>query len=63
MNTQQGAFDQGELMMVMQLTKKLQLHQHSAGSALGSRPRGGLSRIPEGDGEAASIAEGSMETS
>lgn len=62
MNTQQGTFDQGELMMVMQLTKKLQLHQHAVASVVGSRPRGGLSRIPEGDGETAASAEVLMET-
>lgn len=46
-NTNTGAFDPSEYMAVVALTKKLQLHQHSAG-----RPSiGGLSRIPEGDTE------------
>lgn len=46
-NTNTGAFDPSEYMAVVALTKKLQLHQHSAG-----RPSiGGLSRIPEGDVE------------
>lgn len=58
--THQGGFDQGELMMVMQLTKKLQVHQLSGPSAA-SRPRGGLSRIPEGDGENIAAAEVVME--
>lgn len=42
-----GPFDQSEYMAVVHLTKKLQIHQHQT-----SRPSmGGLSRIPEGDGE------------
>ena len=46
-----GQFDQSEYLAVIQLTKKLQLHQHQQ-----SRPSiGGLSRIPEGDGEAANM--------
>jgi hypothetical protein len=61
MNTQQGAFDQLELMTVMQLTKKLHLHQPMATATMGPRGRGGLSRIPEGDGEGVA-AEVAMET-
>jgi hypothetical protein len=61
MNTQQGAFDQLELMTVMQLTKKLHLHQPMATTTMGPRGRGGLSRIPEGDGEGVA-AEVAMET-
>ena len=42
-----GHFDQTEYMAVVQLTKKLQIHQHHT-----ARPSmGGLSRIPEGDAE------------
>lgn len=44
-----GNFEHNEYMTVVQLTKKLQLHQHQT-----SRPLmgiGGLSRIPEGDVE------------
>ncbi|KAK5990057.1 hypothetical protein PT974_08320 [Cladobotryum mycophilum] len=42
-----GPFDQSEYITVVQLTKKLQIQQHQT-----LRPSiGGLSRIPEGDGE------------
>ncbi|KAF4121223.1 CENP-B N-terminal DNA-binding domain [Geosmithia morbida] len=41
-----GQFEQNEYLMLVQLTKKLQVHQHQP-----SRSIGGLSRIPEGEGE------------
>ncbi|KAF7549583.1 hypothetical protein G7046_g8307 [Stylonectria norvegica] len=42
-----GNFEQNEYLTVVQLTKKLQIHQHQT-----ARPSiGGLSRIPEGDVE------------
>jgi hypothetical protein len=53
-----GQFDQAEYMTVMQLTKKLQIHQLSAVRP----PVGGLSRIPEGDTEMAAPAELMMES-
>jgi hypothetical protein len=50
-----GQFDQVEYMTIVQLTKKLQLHQHQLQS---TRPSmGGLSRIPEGDGEVQPLSE------
>ncbi|KND95176.1 hypothetical protein TOPH_00650 [Tolypocladium ophioglossoides CBS 100239] len=55
--SQNGQFDHGEYIAVVQLTKKLQLHQHQS-----SRPSiGGLSRIPEGDHELPASAEATME--
>jgi hypothetical protein len=54
-----GQFDQKEYMTIVQLTKKLQVHQHQP-----SRPSiGGLSRIPEGDNEIPAVTEVAMETS
>ncbi|PNY26952.1 Uncharacterized protein TCAP_03139 [Tolypocladium capitatum] len=54
---QNGQFDQSEYLAVLQLTKKLQLHQHQS-----SRPSiRGLSRIPEGDHELPASAEATME--
>ncbi|KAL6895966.1 hypothetical protein HDV57DRAFT_512475 [Trichoderma longibrachiatum] len=55
--TPNGPFDKGEYATIVQLTKKLQLHQHQS-----TRPSiGGLSRIPEGDdGEVQSLAEAAM---
>ncbi|KFA68809.1 hypothetical protein S40285_01213 [Stachybotrys chlorohalonatus IBT 40285] len=53
-----GQFDQNEYMAVVQLTKKLQIHQLSV-----ARPSiGGLSRIPEGDSEMPPPAEVMMES-
>lgn len=53
-----GNFDSSEYMTVVQLTKKLQIHQHQAG-----RPSiGGLSRIPEGDVELPSVMQAKMES-
>ncbi|KAI9166715.1 Ribosome-interacting GTPase 1 [Paramyrothecium foliicola] len=52
-----GQFDQTEYLTIVQLTKKLQLHQHQS-----NRPSmGGLSRIPEGDGEVPPIASGTID--
>jgi hypothetical protein len=52
-----GQFDQTEYMTIVQLTKKLQLHQHqSTRQAIG-----GLSRIPEGDNEIPPISDGTMD--
>jgi hypothetical protein len=52
----QGTFEQNELVAIMQLTNRLNLHQHSAG-----RPsRSGLSRIPEGDNEVPAATEMTM---
>jgi hypothetical protein len=52
-----GQFDQSEYIAIVQLTKKLQLHQLQS-----SRPApGGLSRIPEGDGEVAPIGDGTID--
>jgi hypothetical protein len=55
--TPNGPFDKSEYATIVQLTKKLQLHQHQS-----TRPSiGGLSRIPEGDdGEVQSLAEAAM---
>ncbi|KAH7328520.1 hypothetical protein B0I35DRAFT_20201 [Stachybotrys elegans] len=54
-----GQFDQSEYMAVVQLTKKLQIHQLAA-----ARPSmGGLSRIPEGDTEMPQATEVLMESS
>ncbi|RFU80853.1 hypothetical protein TARUN_1358 [Trichoderma arundinaceum] len=52
-----GTFDKSEYAAIVQLTKKLQIHQHQT-----TRPSiGGLSRIPESDdGEVQSLAEGTM---
>lgn len=48
-----GQFEQSEYLAVVQLTKKLQFHQHQGG-----RPSlGVLSRIPEGDHEVAACAD------
>ncbi|KAH7162434.1 hypothetical protein B0J13DRAFT_615075 [Dactylonectria estremocensis] len=53
-----GTFDSSEYLTVVQLTKKLQIHQHQAG-----RPSiGGLSRIPEGDVELPSLVRTKMES-
>lgn len=53
-----GHFDQSEYLTVVQLTKKLHIHQHQS-----SRPSiGGLSRIPEGDVEMPSSTEVAMES-
>ncbi|KAF7532498.1 hypothetical protein G7Z17_g13634 [Cylindrodendrum hubeiense] len=53
-----GTFDTSEYLTVVQLTKKLQIHQHQAG-----RPSiGGLSRIPEGDVELPSMMQAKMES-
>ena len=55
--SQIGQFDQGEYLAVVQLTKKLQIHQHQS-----SRPSiGGLSRIPEADHEMPVSTEATME--
>ncbi|PHH82421.1 hypothetical protein CDD83_3274 [Cordyceps sp. RAO-2017] len=52
-----GQFEQSEYLAVVQLTKKLQLHQYQT-----ARPSiGGLSRIPEGDHELAVSADAAME--
>ncbi|UKZ77782.1 hypothetical protein TrVFT333_005508 [Trichoderma virens FT-333] len=55
--TPNGPFDKSDYATIVQLTKKLQLHQHQT-----TRPSiGGLSRIPEGDdGEIQSLTEPSM---
>ncbi|KAH0527924.1 hypothetical protein TsFJ059_002845 [Trichoderma semiorbis] len=55
--TPNGPFDKSDYATIVQLTKKLQLHQHQT-----TRPSiGGLSRIPEGDdGEIQSLTETSM---
>jgi hypothetical protein len=52
--TPNGPFDKSEYATIVQLTKKLQIHQHQT-----TRPSiGGLSRIPESDdGEAQSLTE------
>jgi hypothetical protein len=57
-----GHFDQSEYLAVVQLTKKLQLHQHQLQLQPLRPSMGGLSRIPEGDGELPSTAEVTMES-
>lgn len=52
-----GQFDQSEYLAVVQLTKKLQIHQHQSSRA----SIGGLSRIPEGDHEMPASTEATME--
>ncbi|RSL65595.1 hypothetical protein CEP54_004185 [Fusarium duplospermum] len=53
-----GNFDSNDYMSIVQLTKKLKIHQHQGG-----RPSiGGLSRIPEGDVEAPALISAKMET-
>ncbi|KAK7422344.1 hypothetical protein QQX98_001623 [Neonectria punicea] len=55
---QAGTFDANDYMAVVQLTKKLQIHQPQA-----VRPSiGGLSRIPEGDVELPSLMQAKMES-
>ncbi|KAM0249043.1 hypothetical protein ACHAQJ_009211 [Trichoderma viride] len=55
--TPNGQFDKSEYAAIVQLTKKLQIHQHQ-----NTRPSiGGLSRIPESDdGETQSLTEPTM---
>lgn len=53
-----GNFDSNDYITIVQLTKKLKIHQHQGG-----RPSiGGLSRIPEGDVEAPALMSAKMET-
>ncbi|KAI8671511.1 HTH CENPB-type domain-containing protein [Fusarium keratoplasticum] len=53
-----GNFDSNDYITIVQLTKKLKIHQHQGG-----RPSiGGLSRIPEGDVEAPALISAKMET-
>lgn len=55
--TYNGQFDQTEYLAVVQLTKKLQIHQHQT-----ARPSlGGLSRIPEGEVDLPTMIEPAME--
>lgn len=53
-----GHFDNTEYMTVVQLTKKLQIHQHQTSRAA----IGGLSRIPEGEVDLPTMIEPAMET-
>jgi transposase-like protein len=57
-----GQFDQNEYLAVVQLTKKLQLHQHQLQLQPLRPAMGGLSRIPEGDGELPATTEVTMES-
>lgn len=58
-----GQFDQGEYMALVQLTKKLQVHQLQHPQPQHRPSIGGLSRIPEGDSEMIHVPEMVMETS
>lgn len=58
-----GQFDSNEYMAIVQLTKKLQMHQLQHPQPQHRPSIGGLSRIPEGDTEMIQAPEMLMETS